>query len=290
MCGSINFKNIAKKDRYNLWNPVAICKKCGLILANPRLTSASYEKFYRSDEYRLIYDEEAWHSDVLEQRYNVEYSQHIFKAILPFSRKRKLNKVLEFGCGGGWNLVPFFKNDFQIFGLDLSGYLVEVGRSKGLNLKVGSFDQIQGKYDIIILNHVIEHFTDLEANLLELKEYLSSAGLFYIAVPNMDNFGLGQLQNAHAYYFSPRTFIHYLSNIGFQCIEFGSCENIHMYGIFSLNNHHSKSKNDLHNEYKRVLKKIRFVKIKETIKIILSQVGLSNTATKVWRCFKSYTT
>ena len=54
ICNGENFETLSQKDRYGLYLNVVICKQCGLIQANPRMTKKSYEAFYNC-EYTKLY-------------------------------------------------------------------------------------------------------------------------------------------------------------------------------------------------------------------------------------------
>jgi hypothetical protein len=58
------------------------------------------------------------------------------------------------------NLLPFFKRGYEVCGYDLSPTLTDLGRSEGLNLMTGSWAVLRA-IDVIILNHVLEHFLDI---------------------------------------------------------------------------------------------------------------------------------
>lgn len=53
-CQSFDFRTLSKKDRYGLNATTVICRKCGLIFLNPRMTGESYQKFYQESYRRLI--------------------------------------------------------------------------------------------------------------------------------------------------------------------------------------------------------------------------------------------
>jgi 2-polyprenyl-3-methyl-5-hydroxy-6-metoxy-1,4-benzoquinol methylase len=200
LCGSANYLPVSRWDRHGLWSPVVICKRCGLIYANPRLTEESYKVFYSSDLYRLIYEGRKNFVEHSENRYENDYGGHIFREVFPIMGERGLSTVLEFGCGGGWHLIPFVQRGFSVTGYDYSTSLIKLGRSKGLNLMEGSFDDVSGQYDLIILNHVAEHFTDFYGSMKNLCGHLNPGGILYVSVPNMDHFYRDQFQNAHTYY------------------------------------------------------------------------------------------
>ena len=56
LCGGTEFDEIATTERYGFAQKTVICRTCGLVQSNPRMTDAAYRDFYSSDEYRRIYD------------------------------------------------------------------------------------------------------------------------------------------------------------------------------------------------------------------------------------------
>ena len=55
-CDSENHKILFINDRYGFNLTTVLCKKCGLIFSNPRMSKNSTDFFYNSDLYRQIYD------------------------------------------------------------------------------------------------------------------------------------------------------------------------------------------------------------------------------------------
>src|SRR6185295_4125101 len=60
-CGSTSALLVTDKDRYGFDHAMWLCKDCGVIYANPRMTDESYAEFYAT-EYRKIYDDPNWHT------------------------------------------------------------------------------------------------------------------------------------------------------------------------------------------------------------------------------------
>ena len=272
LCNSKDFIKVADYDRYGFWHPVRVCKNCGLMMHNPHPTANSYKEFYGSDTYRKIYDE----GDFIEQapdRFKNGQGKQIADALLPLIRERPLSSVLEIGCAGGWNLAHFSRAGYKVVGYDFGPGLVEFGKTQGLDLRLGSLQNVEGTYDVILLNHVAEHFTDFLGNMRDLAKHLSPHGLIYVGVPNIDNYGWGQLQNAHVFYFTPRTFKHYMQVCGFKTIEFGPDRKIHMYGIFEKSDE-IECPNNLKEEFDLILKKVRKGKIKDGIIKAMKMLGL----------------
>ena len=272
LCGHNVFIKISNQDRYGLEQRVVLCQKCGLMMSNPRLTDQSYKIFYSTDLYREIYLERDFLKDG-ERNLKSDYGKFILNHLYPFIKTSKGLSVLEFGCGGGWNLIHFLKIGHKVTGYDYSPGLTRLGRTHKLDLREGTIGDIEGKYEIIILNHVIEHFTDLVGSMRAIKKHLKPGGLMYIGVPNIDNYGFLQIQNAHVYYFTPQTFKHYMSHCGLRMVQFGTAQNIHMYGIFEIGSKNSTIFS-LDSEFKRIRRTIRKRKIKEYFGRVLEQIGI----------------
>src|SRR3989344_358710 len=58
VCGPNNFEAISEKDCYGIYCPVVICKTCGLVQQNPKMSQESYNELYEK-EYRDLYDGES---------------------------------------------------------------------------------------------------------------------------------------------------------------------------------------------------------------------------------------
>ena len=258
LCGKNTFDLIASVERYGIEQQTVVCKNCGLIQLNPRMSLSNYREFYESDIYRTLYEPKGIKSYT--SFYSNNTGQHIFNKINSNFSIMKNQKVIEIGAGGGWNLIPFYNNNMDVMGLDYSQGLVQMGREYGINMIQGGLDKLDGKFDIIIINHVLEHFINPLEDVKKIIEHLNKDGILYIAVPNILNFSIGQIQNAHIYYFTPNLLKYYLSIIGLESVEFGSEEKIHMSGIFKVNNYLSIdiTLNDCKNEVYRMLKKISF--------------------------------
>jgi 2-polyprenyl-3-methyl-5-hydroxy-6-metoxy-1,4-benzoquinol methylase len=272
LCGHSDFLKIAEQDRYGLQQRIVVCKKCGLMMSNPHLTDESCQFFYSTDMYRTLYQYEDY-LETADCKLNSDYGKFIFEDLSPMLKERKNLNILEFGCGGGWNLIHFSKAGYKVVGYDYSPNLTQVGRTYGLDLREGTIQDIEGEYDIIIINHVLEHFTDLLGSMVSIIKHLKPNGLLYISVPNIDNYGSGQLQNAHIYYFSPRTFEYYMNRCGLRIIQQGTAQHIHMYGIFEVGSP-SSNINILEHEPKIIMKTIRKAQFKQAIGRVLEKMGI----------------
>jgi 2-polyprenyl-3-methyl-5-hydroxy-6-metoxy-1,4-benzoquinol methylase len=273
LCGSNKSNKIASIDCYGFVQSTVLCQNCGLMFSNPRLTNDEYEKFYTSDFYRLVYEGDSFISSS-KQRNDTNIKREIFENISKFTKIDKAKSIFEFGAGGGWNLPPFIEAGAQVSGVDYSEGLSKLAQSKGINVTQGSLNDIQGKFDIIILNHVFEHFSYPVENLKLLLTHLKPDGIIYIGVPNIMKFSIGQLQNAHTYYFSPNTFRHYVSQAGLEIVQSGDAEGIHMYGIFEFSKNTSVPVASMQKHYKEIAWMLAIFKTKYWIKKFLHALHL----------------
>lgn len=284
-CSSTSFTKLFNYDRYLIWQPVVICKACGLIQSNPQMTDEEYSKFYTSDLYREIYEDNDFYKGVINKYKN---TNQIFEYLEPLLIENNFNEIIEFGCAGGWNLVPFKNNNYNVVGYDYNHTLTKYGKDNfNLDLRQGSFDDVVSegrKYDVVILNHVIEHFTDLLGNLQQISKIIKEDGIIYTGIPNIELFGRGQFQNAHTYYFTPKTFCHYMQRAGFEAIKFGPDESIHMHGVFKTTKTKNNIKNiSLNGEYNKRLKQILLGVLKIRITEFLDLLNILSLVKKIIR-------
>ena len=199
---------IATVDRYGVPVNTFICKHCGLLRIDPYLDDVSLQKFYNTD-YDKIY------RTTLSQKHffneQVKSGERILSAVSKI--KSDLNEaiVMEIGCSMGGNLLPFKRVGCSVFGADYNEDHVCKGRQLGMDLRVGSWSQLQdaAPADILILSHVLEHMTDPIAFLKNIMTLVKDDGFLYIAVPAVEDIPESYdhdimlwLQNAHAYNFS----------------------------------------------------------------------------------------
>lgn len=95
-------------------------------------------------------------------------------------------RVLDVGCGTGRYLRKLGESGFDMTGVDVSSDLVEANRKAGLHcLTAEEFARTQDTYDIVLVSHVIEHFSpqDLIPFLDNYLDRLRVGGNLIIATP-----------------------------------------------------------------------------------------------------------
>ena len=101
-------------------------------------------------------------------------------------------RVLDIGCGIGRNLQHL---DGHGVGVDVNPYSIEVARKQGLTAYTvdefgSSPDAAPASYDSVLIAHVLEHMTPVEASdlLAAYMPYLRSGGRVVIIVPQEAGF------------------------------------------------------------------------------------------------------
>ncbi len=225
-CGNTDHELIAKKDRYGIPSNTVICRNCGLIVTSPCLDDESNNSYY-DNEYHFIYREEETPSEekFLERKRN---ACDIIKFVKKHSGADSGN-VLEIGCADGGNVAAFAEAGYTASGIDLSHTYIEYGKEKGLDLyccDARSFAEKGHRFDLIVLNQVLEHFTDVKRELAVIDQLLEPEGLLFVAVPGVRYLTYGayyadflqMLQSAHIYNFTKTTLQNVMGLCGYECI------------------------------------------------------------------------
>lgn len=116
--------------------------------------------------------------------------ENIFnRRIREVTRYIKTGKVLEIGCSTGLMLSILQKKGFQVTGVEISKKAAEVARKRGIEVLVFPFEKIKfdKKFDLVIINHTLEHLEDPLKVLEKAKAILTPKGYLMIDLPNFDS-------------------------------------------------------------------------------------------------------
>ena len=148
----------------------------------------------------------------------------IWYVIQKNTNQSNLKTFLDVGCGEGNALAYFASKSFIVTGLDYSLAGVQSKNPKYIDsLIVGdiytSLEKqifLQKKYDVIMLQNVLEHVLDPIDLMLNLKKLITPNGLICISVPNdfsitqMAAISYGHIQSA--FWVSPPDHLNYFNN------------------------------------------------------------------------------
>ena len=158
--------------------------------------------------------------------------KNIFRRIYKISQKHfklKPNKgqVFEIGASVGNLLEIFREHGWEVSGIEPSNKSREVALGKGINLLPGTWEKAKIKpnfYDIILINHTLEHVADPEMVLTKIHKSLKKGGLLVIGVPNFGSMSAKILKQKwmhtnpeeHKWQFSPKSLNLLVQKTGFR--------------------------------------------------------------------------
>ncbi|MBC8046668.1 MAG: class I SAM-dependent methyltransferase [Fimbriimonadaceae bacterium] len=142
-----------------------------------------------------------------------------------------IKSIFEIGPGGGFNLKFFADKNINAEGIETSTISTEFAKSKlKINLINSSLEDFNNsaekKYQVVMLNHVLEHFIDAKQAMMKIKSLVDENGYLYIRVPDHNSYDRkAQKENWPAYlpyhisYFSQKNLVLLLKQFGFTIID-----------------------------------------------------------------------
>ena len=188
ICKSLNYKILYTNDRHGINQQTVMCNSCGFVYSNPRMSEESLDYFYSSNLYREVYEatndfEHDFSERIRKVEKNIKINEPNFNKYYPqlfldfiCSLNIDYKTVCEIGCGYGTNLL-FFKNiGKEVYGVEPSKTSVKIAIDNQIYIKQGFVNDLENKYDLIVLKHIFEHLynplKDLEKIRFHTNKYL----------------------------------------------------------------------------------------------------------------------
>ena len=155
------------------------CGRCGLEFVSPRLSFEELAEKVYSDNYFPKRDQSAAPSAA-----SIHYYSRQLSDLETLLGTRKT--VLDVGCGDGSFLEYARGAGWEIAGADIK--LAPNARSVDCRLWEGRLQQIEfgeSRFDLVRLNHVLEHTPDPLQELKICRGLLNPDGVLFISVPNI---------------------------------------------------------------------------------------------------------
>ncbi len=162
----------------------------------PVIPKPSAEEILRGIE--AYYSEQADQYDELdgESEKRRAYTEGINRIIAADLRRHPPLHLLDIACGTGRRATQIRDDsglDYRIDGVDISASMVEQARSRGVDARIGIWNECQvsdAHYDAISLLYAFGHIPNVaerKKSLLKVLEALKPGGRFYFDVFNVDN-------------------------------------------------------------------------------------------------------
>lgn len=151
---------------------------------------------------RKIKDFEKWNDEMI-KKFDLEHYHENANFVIRFIEKKRTKAILDFldardediildvGCGAG-DILKKIKNG-QLFGIDISSYILDIAKDKLKDKKVslvkGDVEQLSEhfpsiKFNKIYCSEVVEHIQNPQKAIQEMGKMVGKDGLAVISIPN----------------------------------------------------------------------------------------------------------
>lgn len=208
-CKSNNFRDLFTVNG----SIIEVCSGCGLIRTKGRFNQ-NYKNYHRDEDYERN-----------EFLFNNIFAK-IYKDIGRVAGKK--GRVLEIGCSTGILLENYKNADWESLGIEPSKSAL-VAEGKGLKIINSTLERAKlpsNYFDLIIINHTLEHFENPVKVLAKIYTVLKKGGMVYIGVPNAGSLSANLLKarwpyilpQEHRYHFYPQILRKILESAGFEIV------------------------------------------------------------------------
>jgi 2-polyprenyl-3-methyl-5-hydroxy-6-metoxy-1,4-benzoquinol methylase len=186
-----------------------------ILITNP--IPKKIDKYYDFDEYISHTDSK---KSIIDK---------VYQLVRNYTLKRKLTlvnslvtdskKILDIGCGTGDFLSICKNNSWTTIGVEPNKKARNISQTKNLVIKekIDDIIQLNEKFNVITLWHVLEHVPNLTEYIQQLQNLLKDDGTLLIAVPNFKSYDAEYYKVHWAAYDVPRHIWHF-SKISIQKI------------------------------------------------------------------------
>ncbi len=158
---------------------IVSCNKCGFVFVSNPPNENILKEFYQDFDY---HSPELAHKRIVnDSRYGLRYLAEIIT--------KRIN-LIDVGCGRGYFIIEAKKYGWITKGIDFSRKTVSIA-TRIFGLDVIKSDILtyntNKKYQLVSLNHIIEHFSSPRAVIRKCKKLIDKNGYIYITTPNIDS-------------------------------------------------------------------------------------------------------
>lgn len=214
------------------------CNSCGMNITSPSpnlIAPDFYEVENVSDSHAK--NIELWRG----------FSQEIIENIKPY---KKSGRFLDIGCNIGILVDIANKNGYRARGIDLNQSAIDFGvKNFDVDLQKVRLEELPADdlYDVVVMNHVIEHIVDLKDFSKSIQRIMKPDAIFLAVCPNAESYitkflsllnkrkkGIGSswiwygyLPEQHIWQFGPKTLAEAMSKSDFVVENVSARQNMH---------------------------------------------------------------
>jgi len=207
--------------RCGAYYSVLYCRRCSIGMTWPQPDVATLEELYAPGQYRVD-GGKRFIAPV-----ELLFEQHKKGLIPRFSSNMKPGSMLDVGCGSGFLASLFAQAGWTVTGVEFNDETAVHARETYNISVVTDISYVTGYFDLIVVNHVLEHHFEPELLLKECLRLLNPAGRLIVAVPNFSSFQsrIGSKNwfhldfPTHLYHFTDQGLVNLLIKSGFTVIN-----------------------------------------------------------------------
>lgn len=193
------------------------CTKCKLVFSPVVPTNEELAKYYEKYAYEGVSE--------LSPITTIRFREWLEK----FESFRKLNKILDVGCGRGEFLEEAQKFGWNVTGSEYSETAVNILKAKNITVISGDIEEYltTDYFDVIVSIEVIEHLKNPLQNTNKMFSLLRPGGLLFLTTPNRKSLTGLIIKSSwrvfeypeHLFYFSFRSMHKTLKIAGFSNVK-----------------------------------------------------------------------
>ncbi|OSZ80901.1 hypothetical protein CAP36_06580 [Chitinophagaceae bacterium IBVUCB2] len=211
------------------------CNDCNLVFLNPMFTDFELAKFYPSDSYYAF-------NQSYENTQDKKWTHTLYQILwLDFKRdnieETKEKKVLDIGCGTGWDLFKYKQKGWKVSGVEPSKVASDIGNKQELNIFNGTLLEANyndNEFDLIISSHSFEHIPNPNETMKEINRVLKKGGELIMSIPNYSGLNsriFGKYwyyltEPVHTFLYSPKNIKKLFQTHGFEINRIVHCGNM----------------------------------------------------------------
>lgn len=235
ICGGAQFKKIGELcSNMKIMGPqfsegksdIVVCMSCGFVFNDYENANQScFDEYYRSSSSRTMEYYDIFSRDAVKR-----YFEHFLSNIKDFITKD--SRILDVAGGHGHMAQFLIENGYpNVTVLELKPQCIQSIKEKKISVLEGSLFQTQesGDYDLVVCDHSLEHFVDIDIAIKKLKGLAKPNGHIYIEVPNVEEYTKREqvpyyfLTYEHVCHFSEQTLKCLATRFGMRMLYLNKC-------------------------------------------------------------------
>jgi 2-polyprenyl-3-methyl-5-hydroxy-6-metoxy-1,4-benzoquinol methylase len=210
LCQNNDTEIVSHRDRRRKPLDTALCQSCGTVYNTPIPTDAELTQFYTKDyrkDYKSVAEPKKKHTLRAFTRAQsfMDHNEELLRSV---------KSCLDVGAGGGEFVYLASQKGWDVKGIEPNeGYANSARKFYDVDIFCGMMSEIdypEKSFDLIRLNHVLEHINTPVEFLNRLRSWLKDDGFLYVEVPNIQSYAALKTKGkifhfGHIFNFSPWT-------------------------------------------------------------------------------------